>query len=143
MNSSKPYLISALYEWIVDNDCTPYVVVNAYSDGVEVPVEFVKDGQIVLNIGPSAVGQFNMSKEGIFFSARFGGIPREIYVPSHAILGVYAKENGKGMMFEAEDDPLPPEPPTPAKRTGPSLVTSGAKDKPKRSDEKPSLRVIK
>ena len=106
MTSSRPYLIRALYEWIVDNGCTPHIVVNAMAKGVEVPQQYVnKDGQIVLNIAPRAVSALEMSNKAISFSARFGGIPTNIFVPCYAVLGVYARENGQRMMFESEPEP--------------------------------------
>lgn len=106
MTSSRPYLIRALYEWIVDNGCTPHIVVNAMAKGVEVPQQYVnKDGQIVLNIAPRAVSGLEMTNQAITFSARFGGIPTQIHVPCYAVMGVYARENGQRMMFESEPEP--------------------------------------
>ena len=139
MSSSKSYLANALYQWIVDNDCSPYVLVNAYAPGVEVPQDYVKDGQIVLNVSPSAVAGLEIGRQGIRFNARFGGIPMDIFAPMNAILGIYARENGQGMMFEPETDPSPqpPEPP----RQGPKLVSNQKKEKS--GGDKPSLRVIK
>ncbi len=142
MTSSRPYFIRALYDWIVENSLTPYLVVHATSEGVEVPQEFVnKDGQILLNIAPRVVMEFNLSNEGIMFKARFGGIPREIYVPSHAVLGVYARENGQGMMFDPETPPStePPPPPKPKLKVKKTTV---APAKPRATD-RPSLRVVK
>jgi stringent starvation protein B len=142
MTSSRPYFIRALYDWIVDNSLTPYLVVHAASDGVEVPQEFVnKDGQILLNIAPRAVMEFSLTNEGIMFKARFGGIPREIYVPSYAVLGVYARENGQGMMFDPE---LPSSEPPPSKPTTKGRKTESvpSPNKPK-TDSRPSLRVVK
>lgn len=128
MSSSRPYMIRALYEWIVDNQCTPYILVSAYSDGVQVPQEHVnKDGQVVLNIAPSAVSDLSMDAAAVSFSARFGGVPTNIYVPCSGVLGIYARENSKGMIFEVEAEPQPPLPPT-------------TPDKPAK---RPSLKVIK
>ncbi|WP_390518263.1 ClpXP protease specificity-enhancing factor [Halioxenophilus aromaticivorans] len=138
MTSSKPYLIKAHYQWIVDNDCTPYLAVDAYSKGVSVPQQYVnKDGQIVLNISPSAVVGLDMDLEAISFSARFGGVPISIYVPAYAVLGIYAKENGRGMMFDLEK---PPEPPKPG---GELRSVSTNKPKPTAQGAKPSLKIIK
>ncbi len=137
MSSSKSYLVSALYQWIVDNDCTPYVLVDAYVRGVEVPQDYVKDGQIVLNIAPSAIGNLSVDKQGLSFNARFGGIPMDIFAPMKAVLGIYARENGQGMMFEPESEPDPVEPPP----SGPKLV-SNTKTEPSTS-KKPGLRVVK
>lgn len=122
MSSSRPYLLQALFDWIVANDCTPYVLVDARMSGVEVPQQHVKDGQIVLNISPSAVTGFAISGEGLFFNARFGGMATDIYAPTAAIMGIYARENGQGMIFETEEK-TDPEPPSPEakKPTKPSL----------------------
>jgi len=129
MTSSRPYLIRALYEWINDNQLTPYLLVNAGGEGVSVPQDFVgKDGQIILNIAPRAIMSLDMSNEAVSFNARFGGVPMDIYVPNHAIMGIYAKENGKGMMFEPE--PIPPQPPK-----GKALKEKSVK--------KPMLKVVK
>ena len=136
MTSSKSYLLDALYRWIVDNDCTPYVLVNAFASGVEVPQEHVKDGQIVLNIAPTAIANLQINREGVSFSARFGGIPMDIYAPTVSILGIYARENGQGMMFDPEPDTPDPTPPS-----GPKLVSN--KPSPTSNKEKPSLRVVK
>ncbi|AIR89600.1 ClpXP protease specificity-enhancing factor [Pseudomonas cremoricolorata] len=102
MNSSRPYLVRALYEWIVDNDCTPHMLVNAEYPAVQVPDGFASDGQIVLNISPSAVRNLHMDNDAVSFEGRFGGVAHSLYVPSGAILGIYARENGQGMVFELE-----------------------------------------
>lgn len=110
MRSSRPYLVRALHEWIVDNGCTPYLLVDATFEGVEVPQQYVKDGQIVLNISPSAVGGITLGNEQIRFRGRFGGVAVEVAVPVPAVLGIYARENGQGMVFDPEP-PGNPEPP--------------------------------
>ncbi|KIQ34073.1 ClpXP protease specificity-enhancing factor [Pseudomonas alliivorans] len=102
MNSSRPYLVRALYEWIVDNDCTPHMLVNAEYPSVQVPQGFANDGQIVLNVSPSAVRHLHMDNEAVSFEGRFGGVPHTLYVPVGAILGIYARENGQGMVFDLE-----------------------------------------
>jgi stringent starvation protein B len=132
MKSSRPYLVRALYEWIVDNDCTPHLLVNAEFAGVQVPAGFASDGQIVLNVSPSAVRHLHMDNDAVSFEGRFGGVPQSLYIPSAAVLAIYARENGQGMVFEVEssleeaeleepDDGSPPdgEPPRPSGR--PSL----------------------
>ncbi len=129
MTSSRPYLLRAIYDWIVDNGCTPHVMVNATLPEVRVPVGYVKDGQIVLNVAPSAVSHLVMDERALACSARFGGVAQELYVPMGAIIGIYARENGRGMMFEAEPD-LEPEPPKDEGKTG---------DRANR----PSLKVVK
>ena len=120
MTPSRPYIIRALYEWIVDNDCTPYVLVDATIVNVMVPEQFVKDGQIVLNISPGAVMDLNISNEAMAFNGRFGGVATDIYVPSTAVMGIYARENGQGMVFEPEESTEPPDdtPPEPIKPEG-------------------------
>ena len=120
MTSSRPYLLRAMFDWIVDNNCTPYVLVDANITGVSVPQNFVKAGEIVLNISPGAVVGMDMNMDSLSFNARFGGVPTDIYTPIIAIKGIYARENGKGMMFEYEE--LPPEPSVAKKPTRPSLT---------------------
>ncbi len=115
MTSSRPYLIRALYEWIIDNDMTPHMLVNAQIEGVEVPSEHVHEGRIVLNTNPSAVQDMQIGNGVVEFSARFGGIARLVRVPTGAIMAIYAKENGKGMAFGDDQDGDEP-PPDPQKR---------------------------
>ncbi|MCB1616066.1 MAG: ClpXP protease specificity-enhancing factor [Pseudomonadales bacterium] len=137
MTSSKPYLIRALYDWILDNDCTPHIVVNAMSTDVDVPPQFVKNGQIVLNVSPTAVVDWLINDDAISFNARFGGFPTDIYVPMHAIMGILTRETGQGMMFEMESSPEP---------GGPGNKGSRSRKKPEKipdSKEKPTLRVVK
>jgi len=131
MTSSRPYMIRALYEWIVDNNTTPYLLVDAHVTGVSVPQEFVnKDGQIVLNISPGAVKNLLVSNDEVTFNARFGGIPTDIFVPCNAILGIYARENGQGMIFEPEPNGDPP----PKKTRGDAEI---------KTLRRPSLKVVK
>ncbi len=126
LTSTKPYLIRALYEWIVDNDLTPHLLVDAEADGVQVPVEFIVDGQIVLNISGTAVRSLDLGNEWIFFNARFNGVAQDVHIPVIAVKAIYAQENGKGMVFAEEE--LPPPPPRDDQKGGP---------------RKPSLRVVK
>ena len=104
MKSRRPYLVRALYEWIVDNNSTPYLLVHADTDGVEVPLEFVNEGRIVLNVAQGAVRDLVMDNDMICFSARFAGKPRSVSIPVRAVLAIYAKENGQGMFFDGVDD---------------------------------------
>lgn len=104
MISSRPYLIRALYDWIVDSDLTPYLLADVTIEGVDVPSQGVKDGRIVLNMAPHAVQEMVLGNSAVTFSARFGGVARSVYLPVSSVLAVYAKENGHGMMFAAEDD---------------------------------------
>ena len=120
MNSSRPYIIRAIYEWIVDNDCTPHLLVDVDHEEVNVPQSYVTDGQIVLNISPNAVVGLELGNDLIQFNGRCGGVATDIVVPIRAILGIYARENGQGMVFEGAEDPDDrPEPP--AGRSRPSL----------------------
>lgn len=107
MTSTRPYFIRALYEWILDNQCTPYLLVNANFPAVQVPKEHVKDGRIILNLSPSAIRGLVMDNERVEFSARFGGVPRSLYLPIGSVLAVYAKENGRGMFFDESEFPVP------------------------------------
>ena len=120
MNSSRPYIIRAIYDWIVDNDCTPHLLVDVEVDGVDVPQSYVSDGQIVLNISPTAVVGLEMGNQFVSFNGRFGGVATDIMVPIKAILGIYARENGQGMVFDTTEEPdNPPDPPP--DRVRPSL----------------------
>ena len=102
MSSSRPYLARALYEWLLDNEHTPYIVVDADQSGVRVPRQFVQNGQIVLNVGPSAVRDLLIANDGITFHARFSGQPMQVMVPMPALIAIYARENGVGMVFGHE-----------------------------------------
>jgi|TARA_Y100000310_G_scaffold344124_1_gene455250 stringent starvation protein B len=109
MTSSVPYLLRALYDWILDNRCTPYLVINALNRETSVPQDFVKDGQIVLNISPSAIRDLELGDDSIQFNGRFAGIRHEIHAPMAAVMAIYAKENGQGMWFpKGETEPEPP-----------------------------------
>lgn len=140
MSSSRPYLVRALYEWILDNECTPYILVNAFQPGVEVPQEHVKDGQIILNISPAAVQNLLLQNHSIEFDGRFGGIAKRVLVPLNAVMGIYAKENGQGMIFDTEGSL--PKPPAPTGTDAPAAGTRREKQ-PLNFKKKPSLRVVK
>lgn len=103
LSPTRPYMARAIYEWICDNQLTPYLLVDATQPYTSVPEQFVKDGQIVLNIAPHAVHQFQMNNDAITFSARFGGVARDIYVPISALMGIYARENGQGLFFDPDE----------------------------------------
>jgi stringent starvation protein B len=160
MSPSRPYLLNALYEWILDNNCTPYVAVNASYEGTIVPQEYVRGGQIILDINPSAVHKFAIGKEDMQFSARFGGVSRQLYVPIPAITAIYAKETGAGMVFPINeyDDATPESGASEGLRDvsndkeGLKEVTndkegpSGSGSAPsggKSSGKKPNLRIVK
>jgi stringent starvation protein B len=125
VTSLKPYLIRSIYEWIIDNDLTPHLLVSAEDSGAVVPVQFVEDGKIVLNIRPAAIQGLDLGNETIEFNARFSGKPMHLVVPVTSVLAIYAKENGKGMIFDQEDGPDENAPPE------------------KKPPGKPNLRVVK
>ena len=102
LTARRPYLLRAFYEWLLDNNLTPHLVVDINLPGVMVPLEYARDGQIVLNIAPRAVGNLELGNDEVRFSARFGGVPRQVSVPLMAVLAIYARENGAGTMFEPE-----------------------------------------
>ncbi len=129
MTALRPYLIRAIYEWIVDNDLTPYILVDADRDDLVIPRQYVQDGRIVLNLRPEAVVNLLMGNEELSFQARFSGAPMQVSIPINAVLAIYAKETGKGMIFDEETDGETP-PPGPA---------SKPQEKPKR----PTLKVVK
>ncbi|MCL1148304.1 ClpXP protease specificity-enhancing factor [Shewanella marinintestina] len=103
LTPNRPYLLRAYYDWLMDNQLTPHVVVDAYVPGTQVPQQYVKDGQIVLNITESAVGGLQITNEFIEFSARFGGVPQQVLLPMASIVAIYARENGAGTVFEVEE----------------------------------------
>ena len=131
MTSSQPYLIRAIYDWIIDNDFTPYLLVNAENDYAMIPREYVEEGKIVLNINPSAITDLQLGNDYIMFNARFSGKAMEVSVPIIAVLAIYARENGQGMMFD-ENNTQPPTPPD----------DNSPPEQPKKS-QKPQLKVVK
>lgn len=108
MTSNRPYLLRALYQWITDNGMTPHILVDAEIDGVDVPEHSVQKGKIVLNVSAGATDHLLLDNESISFHARFSGKPRQIMVPMNAVIAIYARENGQGMMFAQDDTPTPP-----------------------------------
>lgn len=139
MTPKRPYLLRALYDWIVDNQLTPHLVVDATIVGTKVPQQFVKDGQITLNISPSAVVGLQLLDDAIRFNARFSGQPMEVIVPMTAALALFARENGAGAMFEAEPqlDKMPVEEAAEEQSSG----TGQSEEKTK--SKRPNLKVIK
>jgi stringent starvation protein B len=108
MTRSRPYLVRAIHEWILDNEMTPHLLVDIEGEGVEVPAQQGQNGKIVLNISPQAVEGLILGNDAIGFRARFGGISTDVYVPVEAVLAIYAKENGRGMVFTDDDgEPAP------------------------------------
>ena len=112
MSSNRPYLLRALYEWINDNGMTPYLLVDAAQDGLQVPASAVKDGRVVLNLAPRAVAQFDIGNRDLRFLARFGGVSQLVIVPMPAIMAIYAQETGQGMMLPDDGGELPPDAPS-------------------------------
>lgn len=159
MKPRRPYLVRAYYDWLLDNNLTPHLVVDAMLPGVLVPMDFVRDGQIVLNIAPRAVGNLELGNDAIRFNARFGGIPQQVDVPMAAVLALYARENGAGTLFEPEvayDLPDEDEFAAAAEEEAsanaePNLVLveelagddNGPDDEPPRPRGRPTLRVVK
>ncbi|MCP5153909.1 MAG: ClpXP protease specificity-enhancing factor [Ectothiorhodospiraceae bacterium] len=138
MSSSRPYLLRAVREWLVDNGLTPQLLVDAQRPGVEVPADSVQDGRIVLNIADRAVRGLVLGNDQIQFEARFGGRPFRVRVPLHAVVAILARENGVGMSFPLEEPP--PEPPRPPSGTedGTTSAEPGPSDRPR-----PTLKVVK
>ncbi len=124
--SRRPYLVRAMHEWMTDNGQTPHLVVDAGVVGTEVPAAYVRDGRIKLNVGWPATQGLKLGNEWIEFAARFGGVPTQVRVPVAAVLGIYARETGQGMLFQDETDTIPP-------------ATPGPDD----SGTRPKLRVVK
>lgn len=133
MGSNRPYLLRALNEWICDNGMTPYLLVDAGREGVQVPTSAVKDGRVVLNIAPRAVAHLVIDNREVRFMARFGGVSQSVLVPVGAVLAIYAQETGQGMMLPEDGALLPEESPDPTPGPG------AGGDAPRRSH----LRVIK
>ncbi len=151
MTSSKPYLIRAIYEWILENGMTPHLVVDANFPDTSVPREFVDDGRIVLNLAPGAVRGLVIGNDWVQFNARFSGVAREVMVPSEAVLGIFTRENGQGMVFP---EPHYPDSATAGaeRATGPKLAAiddaspdpgAGSSGPPRGKGKGPTLKVVK
>ena len=143
MSSNRPYLLRAIYDWISDNNLTPYVLVDAGFAGVRVPPQVIKNGQVVLNLAMRAVSNLDLGNEWISFQARFSGVSQAIHIPVQAVLALYAQENGQGMMFPAEEDGIASAPASPAAadKVEDEAPPPDGGDKPRRGA--PHLRVIK
>ena len=160
LSPRRPYLLRAFYEWLLDNQLTPHLVVDVTLPGVLVPMDYARDGQIVLNIAPRAVGNLELANDEVRFNARFGGVPRQVSVPLAAVLAIYARENGAGTMFEPEaayDEDVASlnEDDATGERDSDTVMSVIDGDKPDRQDEndpdddppprggRPALRVVK
>ena len=133
MIPSRPYLLRAIYEWLIDNQLTPYIIVDAMMPDVEVPERFIEDGKIVLNIEPQAVGRLRMGNSAIEFDARFSGIAYHIFIPVLAVKAIYAFENGRGMVFNDEEMDGGGDGGSPPPTTSSTLVRKG----------RPTLKIVK
>jgi len=131
MTPSKPYLIRALYQWLLDNQMTPYILADTSSDDVLVPRGVANDGKVVLNLAPSAIQDLQMTNDYLSFSARFNGVAQDVYCPMPSILAIYARENGEGMMFSAESEG--------SQSPDTETLENGQSKKP----SKPGLKVVK
>jgi stringent starvation protein B len=137
LKSRRPYLLRAMHEWISDNQQTPHIVVDASLQGVDVPRQYVQGGKIILNVSLNATSSLNLGNDGVSFRARFGAATHDVMVPIVAVLGIYARETGQGMIFSEADAPQPQPPAEP-----PAGGTGGASGgEPKRA--RPTLKVVK
>lgn len=145
MTSNRPYLLRAIYDWISDNHLTPYVLVDASMQGVQVPPQAVRNGQVVLNLDMQAVANLDLGDEWVGFNARFSGASQTVGFPVAAVLAIYAQENGQGMMFADDDGATAPAPaPGAVEGSAPADKPGGGDDDdkpPKRGA--PHLRVVK
>lgn len=156
MTPSRPYLLRAFYDWLLDNELTPHLLVDANVRMVQVPQQYVREGQIVLNIAPNAVVALTMDNDAVSFNARFGGVPHQVYVPMAAVLAVHARENGVGTFFPPEaayevwieemNDPHHAAHAGTGVDAAQSVTVSGSDDddpQPPRPDGRPALRIVK
>ncbi|NWK76067.1 ClpXP protease specificity-enhancing factor [Acinetobacter cumulans] len=131
---TRPYLARAIYEWVCDNQLTPYLLVDATQPHTSVPEQFIQDGQITLNLAPHAVHALLISNEAISFSARFGGVSRDLYIPMYAVIGLYARENGQGLFFDpSEYEHI---------NTDQNALKSSNEEQTEQPKKKPSLRLL-
>lgn len=138
---TKPYMLRAMHEWCVDNNLTPHLVV-AVNSRTRVPMAYVKDGEIVLNINYTATKDLHMDNDSVVFSARFGGVSQNIYVPMDAVRGVFARENGQGMFFELDETVADGSSEAPADAA--LEAQTGADDAAKNANrKKPTLTIVK
>lgn len=153
MLSRHPYMLRALYEWLVDCGDMPHLLVDAGHEGVQVPTDFVKDGRIVLNVGPSAVQNLSLGNDVIMFNARFNGQPMEVILPQSSVIAIYGRESGEGMMFNLDEGDFPADTdasPASDDRVSDDVSLSsidgnaeGEDDASGRKRGKPNLKIIK
>ncbi len=132
LTPTRPYMVRAIYEWLEDNQLTPYILVDATGDNLKIPTEYVQDGRIVLNIASKATGNLRIDNDYVFFNARFGGVSQEIWVPLSAVMGIYAKENQQGRFFD----------PNEYANVTPAAATPPKKKRPRR-ENKAGLKILK
>jgi stringent starvation protein B len=135
--STKPYMVRAIHEWCMDNGCTPHLLV-AVDSHTRVPVAYVKNGEIVLNVNYTATKDLLIDNEAISFSARFGGVSQNLYVPMHAVKGIFARENGQGMFFDIEDASV-----FAGKNKASDGQVEASEDKNAIKNKKPTLTIVK
>jgi stringent starvation protein B len=147
MKARRPYLLRAIHEWISDSNCTPHLVVDAGIAGVEVPRQYVKDGKIVLNVSWNATANLRLGNDEVSFSGRFGGVSLSVRVPLHAVLAIYARETGQGMIFADDDVDAPAPGPVPAPGAtagkGPDDDDPGPKPAPPADGRRARLKIVK
>ena len=137
--STKPYMLRAIHEWCVDNGLTPHLLV-AVNSQTRVPVAFVKKGEIVLNLNYAATKDLHMDNEAVVFSARFGGVSQNLYVPMSAVKGIFARENGQGMFFEVGEEAVPE---NPVEEASPAALDNSTDATKKINSKKPTLTIVK
>jgi stringent starvation protein B len=130
VTSKLPYLLRSMHEWMCDNNLTPHIVVDASAEGIVVPAQYIEDGRIVLNVSGTATRSLSLGDDRVTFETRFGGVAQQIDVPTTAVVGIYAQENGQGMIFS--DDDSPSDKPEQSQQSG--------SDRP---SGKPALKVVK
>jgi stringent starvation protein B len=124
LSRQRPYLLRAMHEWMTDNALTPHIVVDATAEHLDVPAEHIREQRVVLNVSYEATRGLLIGNESVDFEARFNGVPRSLHVPIDAVLGIYARENGQGMVFSEEPQKPPP-------------------DEPRGGKDRPALKVVK
>jgi len=138
LKSRRPYLLRAIHEWICDSDCTPHIVVDAGMTGVDVPRQYVRDGKIILNVSWNATSQLKIGNDELSFSGRFGGAAMVVRVPVEAVLAIYARETGQGMIFADDEGGPAPTPPEGAPPDG-----APTEPPPKPAAGRAKLKVVK
>ncbi|MCP4431801.1 MAG: ClpXP protease specificity-enhancing factor [Gammaproteobacteria bacterium] len=133
MTSRKPYLIRGMYEWLLDNEVTPYILVDVGHNQISIPEGIATDGKVVLNLAPGAIQNLDMTNQHLSFSARFNGIAQDIYCPMDSVLAIYARENGEGMMFGTDD----------ADRSEKREEASADDNKHTEKQKRPGLQIVK